>query len=127
MPVSRPSYLQGDDINFSVTLEEKYLNNFSHLYAFVHFDEDHHLLTTTNKDAIQMEPDVANSSVKIHISKSVTSNPDIMPVGTWKLEILSVDKDSNDWSIYQNLKQFDLKRSYIILSGDDYINKNIKR
>lgn len=127
MPVSRPSYLQGEDIEFSVAIDAKYLKNFERLYAFVHFDEDHHLLTTTDADAIQMEPDVANDSVKIHISRSVTSNPDIMPVGTWKLEIMSVDKDSDNWAIYQNLKQFDLKRSYIILSGDEYINKNIKR
>ena len=127
MPVSRPTYLQGEDIVFSVTVDEKYLDNFERLFAFVHIDDDHHLLTTTDADAIQMTPDVETSSVEIHISKNVTSNPDIMPVGTWKLEILSVDKDSHHWSIYQNLKQFELKTSYIIRSGDKYISKNIKR
>ena len=127
MPAQRPSYLQGEDIEFSVAIDAKYLKNFERLYAFVHFDEDHHLLTTTDSDAIQMEPGVANDSVKIHISRSVTSNPDIMPIGVWKLEIMSVDNETKNWSIYQNLKQFELKRSYIILSGDDYINKNIKR
>ena len=127
MPVSRPTYLQGEDIVFYVDVDEKYLKDFDKLYAFVHYDENHHLLTTTNADAIQMEADSANSRVKIHISKGVTSNPDIMPVGIWKLEILSVDNNTKNWSIYQNLKQFELKRSYIILSGDEYINKNIKR
>lgn len=127
MPASRQSFLQGEDIVFYVDIDSKYLDNFERLYAYVHYDDNHHLLTTTDEDAIQMEPDKANSRVKIHISRSVTSNPDIMPVGTWKLEIMSVEKDTNNWSIYQNLKQFDLKRSYIILSGDTYINENIKR
>jgi hypothetical protein len=74
-----------------------------------------------------MDVDKPNSRVKVHIDKKATSNPDIMPIGTWALEIMSVDKDTKHWSIYQNLKQFDLKKSYIVLSGDTYINQNIKR
>ena len=127
MPSSRPTYLEGEDIEFYVYIDSKYLTNYERLFAYAYFDDNHHLLTSTESEFIQMEVDVPNSRVKIHISNAATSNPDIMPVGTWKLEIMKVEKGTEYWSIYQNLKQFDLKTSYIILSGDTYINEKIKR
>lgn len=126
MPSSRPTYLQGEDIEFYVDIDSKYLTDFERLFAYAYYDEDHHLLTSTEGEFIQMEPDVENSRVKIHIANAVTANPDIMPVGVWTLEIMTVYNETEYRAIYQNLKQFEIKKSYIVFSGDVFINQNIK-
>jgi hypothetical protein len=126
MPASRPTYLEGEDIVLYVDIDSKYLTDVERLFAYVHFDDDHHLLTSTEAEFIQMEPDYENSRVKIHIDHAVTANPDIMPVGIWKLEILTVYNETEYHAIYQNLKQFELKKSYIVFSGDVFINQSIK-
>ena len=126
MPSSRPTYLQGEDIEFYVDIDPKYLTDFERLFAYAYFDDSHHLLTSTQGEFIQMEPDVENSRVKIHIANAVSANPDIMPVGVWTLEIMTVYNETEYRAIYQNLKQFEIKKSYIVFSGDVFINQNIK-
>lgn len=126
MPSSRPTYLQGEDIEFYVDIDPKYLTDFERLFAYAYFDDNHHLLTSTEGEFIQMEPDVENSRVKIHIANAVSANPDIMPVGIWTLEIMTVYNETEYRAIYQNLKQFEIKKSYIVFSGDVFINQNIK-
>ena len=49
-----------------------------------------------------------------------------MPVGVWTLEIMTVYNETEYRAIYQNLKQFEIKKSYIVFSGDVFINQNIK-
>lgn len=126
MPTSRPTYLQGEDIEFYVDIDSKYLTDYERLFAYAYFDETHHLLTSTESEFIQMEPDVSNSRVKIHIGNAVTGNPNIMPTGIWALEIMTVYNTTEYRAIYQNLKQFEIKKSYIVFSGDVFINQNIK-
>lgn len=126
MPSSRPTYLEGEDIEFYVDIDSKYLTDYERLFAYAYFDDYHHLLTSTESEFIQMEPDAANSRVKIHIANAVTANPDIMPVGIWALEIMTVYNETEYRAIYQNLKQFEIKKSYIVFSGDVFINQNIK-
>jgi len=126
MASSVKSFLQGEDIEFSVNIDHKYLENYERLFAYVHFDDQHHLLTSTEGEFIQMTLDVPSSTVKIHISSSVTANPAIMPVGIWKLEIMTVYQETEYRAIYQNLKQFEIKKSYIVFSGDVFINQSIK-
>lgn len=126
MPSSRPTYLQGEDIEFYVDIDSKYLTDYERLFAYAYFDDSHHLLTSTEGEFIQMEPDVENSRVKIHIANAVSANQDIMPVGVWTLEIMTVYNETEYRAIYQNLKQFEIKKSYIVFSGDVFINQNIK-
>lgn len=120
------SFLQGEDIFFTIDINSKYLNDTERLFAYAYFDDDHHLLTSTEAEYIQMTVDKDNSQISIHIANSVTANPDIMPVGTWTLEILSVYNETEYRAIYQNRRQFELKKSFIVFSGDVFINQSIK-
>ena len=126
MPTNRPSFLQGEDVEFTVDVDSKYITDAESMYAYVYYDDYHNLSTRKDSSVFQMEADAENSSVRIHISNSATANPDVMPVGIWSLEIMSVNGETNYRSIYQNTKQFAIKKSYIAFSEDIYINKSIK-
>lgn len=126
MPVSRPSYYQGEDIILTIQIDRKYITDYERLFAYAYFDDDHHFLTSTEPEYIQMTVDAANATVTIHISNAVTGAPQLMPVGIWTLELMTVYNETEYRSIYQNLKQFELKKSYIVFSRDIYITRNVR-
>lgn len=121
----RQSFLQGEDISFTVTIDSKYIDDLGELYAYVFFDDTHGLITGEDSPYITMSLDKANCAVTINISHSVTASPYYMPIGTYGLEILSITEETELRKIYQNKKQFDLKKSYIVTSGSKIIIEDI--
>lgn len=123
--VDRQSFLQGEDIFITVSIGKEYFTDMDKLYAYVFFDDNHGLITSEDGEYIDMDYDAEKSEVSIHISHEITANAHYMPVGTYGLEIMKVTKDTEYRKIYQNKKQFDLKKSYIVNSGSKIINFNI--
>ena len=123
--IERPSFLQGEDIFFTVSIEKKYIDEGGELYAYVFFDDTHGLITGEDAPYIEMTLDKQKCEATIHISHRVTASAYYMPIGTYGLEILSIEGGTEYRKIYQNKKQFDLKKSYIVLSGSQIINEDI--
>lgn len=117
------SFYQGEDIEFTIQLNEEYVADKESWVAYVYYDETHSLLSSTDTKYLQMS--IEGNNAYIHISHEVTQTAEVMPVGTYVLEILSVANDNGYRRLYQNKKQFELKKSYIVLTGNDIFNAQI--
>lgn len=126
MPTNRPSFFQGEDVEFTIEIDSKYIADADNTYAYAYYDDDHNMLTSKDSGIFQMVVDKENTCAKIHIANEATANPNIMPIGTWSLEIMCISGESGYRSIYQNTKQFEIKKSHIAFSDGIYINKSIK-
>lgn len=123
--IERQSFLQGEDIFFTVSIDKKYVDNSKEMYAYVFHDDTHGLITGEDAPYIEMSFNKETCEATIHIAHSITASAYYMPIGTYGLEILSIMEDNEYRKIYQNKKQFDLKKSYIVLSGSQIIIEDI--